>query len=112
MLLMNILNNAIKYNDSIPPTIDISFIPHAKRLDIQFKDNGIGFDKSEIKKIFRKFYQIGNAGDMTAKGSGLGLYLVQTIARIHHGKVVAQSGGSDQGSAFTLMLPYHPASIP
>jgi two-component system phosphate regulon sensor histidine kinase PhoR len=109
MLLMNIFNNAIKYNESTRPTIDISFIPHAKRLDIQFKDNGIGFDKSEIKKIFRKFYQIGRSSNMTARGSGLGLYLVQTIARIHHGKVVAQSTGSGRGSAFILMLPYRGA---
>jgi signal transduction histidine kinase len=110
MLLMNIFNNAIKYNESNRPMIDISFMPQGKHLEVQFKDNGIGFDKSEIKKIFRKFYQIGRASNMTAKGSGLGLHLVQTIARIHHAKVVAHSSGCGQGSTFTLRLPCHLSS--
>jgi signal transduction histidine kinase len=105
MLLMNLMINAVKYNDSKIPTIDISIIPIKNELHICFKDNGIGFEKGEIKKIFRKFYQIGSSKNMTAKGTGLGLYLVQTIARIHKGKVSAESSGSSKGSTFTLMLP-------
>jgi signal transduction histidine kinase len=97
--------NAVKYNDSKIPTIDISIIPIKNELHICFKDNGIGFEKGEIKKIFKKFYQIGRSKNMTAKGTGLGLYLVQTIARIHKGKVSAQSNGSSNGSTFTLTLP-------
>jgi signal transduction histidine kinase len=106
MLLMNLMINAIKYNDSNVPTVDITILPIKNQLHIRFKDNGIGFDKAEIKKIFRKFYQIGRSRNMTAKGTGLGLYLVQTIARIHKGKVAAQSNGSGSGSLFTLMLPF------
>lgn len=106
MLLMNLMINAIKYNDSKLPTIDITIMPSRRQLHIRFEDNGIGFERSEIKKIFRKFYQIGKSKDMTAKGTGLGLYLVQTIARIHKGKVYAQSGGSGSGSTFTLKLPF------
>jgi two-component system, OmpR family, phosphate regulon sensor histidine kinase PhoR len=107
MLLMNLMINAIKYNDSKAPTIDITIAPIKNEIHICFKDNGIGFEKGEIKKIFRKFYQIGRSKNMTAKGTGLGLHLVQTIARIHKGKVSAQSNGSGSGSGstFTLMLP-------
>jgi signal transduction histidine kinase len=43
---------------------------------------------------------------MTARGSGLGLHLVQNIARIHKGKVVAQSKERGKGSVFTMMLPF------
>ncbi len=43
---------------------------------------------------------------MTARGSGLGLYLVQNIARIHKGKAFAQSKGRGKGSVFTVMLPF------
>jgi two-component system, OmpR family, phosphate regulon sensor histidine kinase PhoR len=105
MLLMNLMINAIKYNDSEAPTIDITIASTKNEIHICFKDNGIGFEKGEIKKIFRKFYQIGRSRNMTAKGTGLGLHLVQTIARIHKGKVSAQSNGSGSGSTFTLMLP-------
>jgi signal transduction histidine kinase len=106
MLLMNLLTNAIKYNDAQHPRVEIAFKRRGRKLEVTFSDNGIGFDKSEIKKIFRKFYQIGNVDSMAAKGSGLGLHLVQIIARIHKGRITAASKGSGQGSRFTLTLPF------
>lgn len=105
MLLMNMLTNAIKYNASETPQVDIYIEPKRRSTYIRFMDNGIGFDRKEMKKIFAKFYQIGRSDDMTAKGSGLGLYLVKNIARLHKGKVRAESPGRGQGSTFTLILP-------
>lgn len=105
MLLINIFTNAIKYNASETPRIDIFFENQKRRIAVRFQDNGIGIEKSEIKRIFKKFYQVGRSDDMTAKGSGLGLHLVQNIARIHKGRMVASSVGTGKGSAFTLILP-------
>jgi len=105
MLLMNLLTNAIKYNNTEMPQVDIFIEPTPPRTQIRFTDNGIGFDRKEMKKIFRKFYQVGRSDDMTAKGSGLGLHLVQNIARFHKGKVMAESQGRGKGSTFTLILP-------
>ncbi|OQY06115.1 MAG: two-component sensor histidine kinase [Desulfobacteraceae bacterium 4572_123] len=105
MLLMNLLTNAIKYNVSKVPRIDITFERQNRKLLISFKDNGIGLEKGKIKKIFKKFYQVGRTDVMLAKGSGLGLHVVQNIARIHKGKVVAKSKGKGEGSVFTLILP-------
>ncbi len=106
MLLMNILTNAIQYNKSEKPKVKIRFDVLNNKLYINFTDNGIGLEKPKIKKIFRKFYQIGRSDNMSAKGSGLGLHLVQNVARLHKGKVVAQSGGKDKGSVFSFILPY------
>lgn len=106
MLLNNLLSNAVKYNRSEAPCMDIRFEMSKRYLHIRFEDNGIGIEKSEIRKIFRKFYQVGKSDDMTAKGSGLGLYLVQSIAKIHKSKVCAESQGVGKGSVFILILPY------
>ena len=105
MMLMNLLTNAVKYNNSLQPTVDVDFEIHPRKLIIRFEDNGIGIEKKELRKIFRKFYQVGRAEDMSAKGSGLGLYLVQNIARVHKWKVEAQSRGIGKGSTFSLTLP-------
>lgn len=105
MLLMNLGTNATKYNHAAIPRIDVTFEKQKKKLIIRFKDNGIGIDKSELKKIFKKFYQVGHADDMSAKGSGLGLYLVDHIAKIHKGKITAESAGSGKGTTFNLILP-------
>jgi signal transduction histidine kinase len=105
MMLMNLLTNAVKYNNSPQPTVDVDFEIHPRKLIIRFADNGIGIEKKELRKIFRKFYQVGRAEDMSAKGSGLGLYLVQNVARVHKWKVEAQSQGIGKGSTFSLTLP-------
>jgi signal transduction histidine kinase len=112
MLLMNLLTNAIKYNSAERPRIDIRFEPQKRRLNIRFEDNGVGMEKGELKKIFRKFYQVGRADDMTAKGSGLGLYLVRHIAKMHKGEISVESGGLGQGSVFTLTLPLQATPLP
>lgn len=105
MLLMNIITNGIKYNKSKIPRLDITFSKGHRRMRIHFEDNGIGIPKAEIKKIFRKFYQIGQSKDRTAKGTGIGLHLVESIARRHKGKIIAKSKGNGRGSVFSLVLP-------
>jgi signal transduction histidine kinase len=75
-------------------------------LHVRFEDNGIGIPRSEAKKIFRKFYQIGRAEDMSAKGTGLGLHLVESIARFHEGRVIVESKEGEKGSVFSLILPF------
>jgi len=105
MLLMNLCTNAIKYNQSDQPRIDIRFAPHKKGLAVRFEDNGVGIEKGETKKIFRKFYQAGQTDDMTAKGTGLGLYLVEQIALLHRAGMTAESEGPGKGASFILNLP-------
>jgi signal transduction histidine kinase len=105
MLLMNILTNAMKYNASGKPGVDISLEPREHDLRIHFRDNGVGILKEDRRRIFRKFYRGQRDNVTTLGGSGIGLYLVQQIARIHRGKMTAESEGLGKGSVFTLTLP-------
>ncbi len=101
MVLMNIITNAIRYNDSNRPSIQIEFRSLGKKASISFIDNGMGIKKSEQRNVFKKFYQIGK----TSKGSGLGLYLSSQILKIHKGSISVDSQGSGLGSTFTIILP-------
>jgi two-component system phosphate regulon sensor histidine kinase PhoR len=104
MLLMNLLINAIKYNDSKEPTVVIIFTPLHKHLNICIKDNGLGLRRRERKKIFKKFYRSERTDKPRGEGSGLGLYFVDNIVRIHHGRIKAESGGPGQGTTVIITL--------
>ncbi|MCP4022073.1 MAG: HAMP domain-containing histidine kinase [Desulfobacteraceae bacterium] len=105
MLLMNIISNAIKYNESDSPKVTIVFKNYLQKVTIDFIDNGIGVNKREAKKIFRKFYQSGRDHKHDVKGSGLGLYLVSSIAAIHGWRVAVFSEGTGKGATFRISIP-------
>ena len=105
MLLMNLLTNAAKYNVSAEPAVTIRFERQEKQVLIRFQDNGIGMPAADLKKVFRKFYRGRSDERIPMGGSGVGLYLVQQIARLHHGRMVAASDGPGKGSVLTLVLP-------
>ena len=108
ILLMNLLTNAIKYNRSDRPVVNITFDHKGSSLFVRFADNGIGIDHADLKKIFKKFYQVGKSENMSARGTGIGLYMADSIARMHNGRLRAESRGAGLGSVFTLELPYLP----
>jgi len=105
MLLMNLVTNAVKYNTADQPKLEIDLSTRRGWIELAFHDNGVGLEKKDFKKIFKKFYQVGQADDMSARGSGIGLYLAQSIARIHGGTLSVYSEGPQHGSVFTLALP-------
>jgi two-component system phosphate regulon sensor histidine kinase PhoR len=106
MLVINLVTNAIRYNDAETPSVDISVSLRGRTVHIEFKDNGIGLDPRETRKIFRKFYQARiTSGTVKTRGSGLGLHLVQNIAKLHRGRVMANSEGPGRGTVFTVVLP-------
>ena len=98
MLLMNILTNAIKYNASPKPRVDISFAQEDHSLLIRFRDNGIGIAEGRTQTDLPEVLSGRRDDRIPVSGSGIGLYLVQQIARLHHGKIVADSEGEDKGS--------------
>lgn len=98
MLLMNLVTNAFIYNKSREKVVIIKLKVDGKNLLLEVSDNGVGLDKQELKKVFKKFYQVGKS----TKGSGLGLYIVQSIARLHKGEISAYSEGPGKGSTFKI----------
>lgn len=100
MLMMNLITNALIYNKSAEKKVEIQLSLHENSVFLDFIDNGIGIDKNQIKKIFKKFYQVGK----TTKGSGLGLYIVQSIVKLHKAEIQALSRGVGAGSIFRVVF--------
>ena len=73
-------------------------------MKLEVIDHGIGIPVGEQGKIFEKFYRVGDPLVHNTKGSGLGLSLVQHIARAHGGDVEVDSTPG-AGSKFTITLP-------
>ena len=102
LAIFNIVNNAIKYSSH--PKIIISTIKDASKYTISIKDNGVGIQPQELKKIFKKFYRVHNGNVHTVKGLGLGLYFTKRVIDHHHGKIDVQSLPGI-GTEFKIELP-------
>lgn len=103
MMLSNLLENAIKYAPAGSP-IDVETDADRGMAHIKVKDQGAGIPDGEKKKVFRKFYRVGNENTRKAKGTGLGLYLVQKIIKSHRGTVTVVDN-EPSGACFYLRLP-------
>ncbi|MDX6181539.1 HAMP domain-containing sensor histidine kinase [Flavobacterium sp. Fl-77] len=102
-VLVNILENAIKYSPDIPE-IEI-FTENVKDMIlIKVKDNGLGMSKIAQKRVFEKFYRE-HTGDLhNVKGHGLGLAYVKRIVEDHNGQVYVESE-KGKGSTFIIKIP-------
>lgn len=105
----NILENAVKYSRN---NIDIAVRLNSEgnRLFLAVEDHGVGIPPHELKRIFKRFYRVQNWAFRNVKGTGLGLFIVQSIAKKHGGKVTAFSEGEGKGTTITLELPRSAAS--
>ena len=99
----NLLTNAIKYSPQ-RTEVTISGWKDGGHIRVAIKDQGIGMDQKDVKKIFQKFYRTKKAEESGEAGTGIGLSIVQQIVEQHGGtiEVVSQPGA---GSCFTLVLP-------
>ncbi|HLJ13765.1 MAG TPA: HAMP domain-containing sensor histidine kinase [Bryobacteraceae bacterium] len=101
----NLIDNAVKYSGpDIHVTIETAKV-NGKFVTVRVKDQGAGIPKPELKRIFKRFYRVPGLLAMRVKGTGLGLYIVRSVAKRHGGRVWAESEGPGHGSTFVLQLP-------
>ena len=102
----NLLDNAVKYSPPDDVRVEVRLEREQDgRLAVRVADHGVGISPGELKRIFRRFYRVPTSVAVRAKGSGLGLFIVRSVARKHGGRAFAQSNGTGRGSTFTLLLP-------
>jgi signal transduction histidine kinase len=106
----NLLDNAVKYSHGDPKILVELEEMHNNRIAVRVTDHGVGISPAELKRIFKRFYRIPASVAVRTKGSGLGLFIVRSVARKHGGRAFAQSAGQGQGSTFTLLLPGAPTA--
>ena len=103
--ISNILDNAVKYSGA---KVDVSVemdAPDDKHVAVRVRDRGIGIPPEDLKRVFKRFYRVSGRSFAQVKGTGLGLFIVRSIARAHGGRVFAESGGEARGTTITFELP-------
>ena len=99
----NVLDNAVKYSTK---GVDVAVrltLPDEKRVVLSVQDHGVGVPAQELKRIFRRFYRVRSLRGV--KGTGLGLFIVRSIAEKHGGRVFAESEGEGKGTTIVIELP-------
>lgn len=102
-ILSNLIVNAIRYSD-MGSRIEIYVGALLDDVYVKVKDNGIGISRNELDNIFQRFYRVDKTGSRQYGGTGLGLPIALELARMHHGRIEAESD-LGKGSQFTLFLP-------
>jgi signal transduction histidine kinase len=103
MALSNLITNAVKYSHLGQEMIHIETSIQENRVALSISDNGIGIPDNQKKKIFEKFYRIGDESTRTSRGSGLGLYLVKKILR-QHSAIISVQDVQPSGTLFNIVF--------
>ena len=101
----NLIDNAVKYSAADVRVRVALEEQEGGRLAVRVTDAGVGISPVDLKRIFRRFYRVPPSVAVRAKGSGLGLFIVRSVARRHGGRAFAESKGAGRGSTFTILLP-------
>ncbi len=98
----NLIENAMKYSPA-STTISIMLNQNEDDILLEIADNGIGISDAEKSKVFEKFYRSGDEQTRRHKGTGLGLYIVNSIAHLHKGKIEIRDN-QPEGVIFALQF--------
>lgn len=109
-VLVNLLNNAIKFSPS-GSKITVSCNRIGDKLEFSVSDQGAGIPEDKIDSVFEKFRQVGTGSEGEKKGSGLGLAICKTMVEAHGGNIGVKSV-LGQGSTFWFTVPVNPPLNP
>ena len=103
--MSNVLDNAVKYSgEQIDVRVRLE-TPDQKKLVLTVRDRGVGIAADDLKRIFRRFHRLTPRSLAHVKGTGLGLFIVKSIAKKHGGTAFALSEGEGQGTTLVIELP-------
>lgn len=103
LVFMNLIDNAIKFNDKPQPTVEIGLIPEDPRFHTFYvRDNGLGIDPKNFEKIFQIFQRLHD--DERYSGRGVGLTFCRRVIEAHGGRIWVESN-LGAGSTFFFTLP-------
>jgi signal transduction histidine kinase len=103
MMVNNLIDNALKYSPE-QAMVKIELAAINNKIELRIADGGIGILDKEKKKVFEKFYRVGDENTRKTKGSGLGLFLSKKIMQDHNGKIFIKDN-QPAGSIFTAIFP-------
>lgn len=102
-LLVNLYENAVKYG-GVGVLLKVVLMSTQQDVELVVEDQGPGISTDQRERIFDKFYRIGNEETRSAKGTGIGLYMVKQIVSAHGGKIHVEPN-EPQGARFVIKIP-------
>jgi len=105
VIFLNLMDNAVKYSgERVDVQVEIEPRPTGGAI-VRVHDHGVGIAPREVKKVFQRFYRVGNELTRVRPGTGLGLYIVRETIHTLGGRIAVDSRGEGLGTTFTVTLP-------
>jgi len=108
-IVLNLISNALKFTLTGGVTVRLGAVE--EKIELRVEDTGIGIAKDQQSEVFKRFHRIEGMRGRTHEGTGIGLALVQELARLHAGTVRVQSTVG-KGSTFLVSIPKGRAHLP
>ncbi|HEY3908264.1 MAG TPA: ATP-binding protein [Stellaceae bacterium] len=110
-IVLNLLSNALKYTFEGEVAVALAPAPGGAAVALSVSDTGVGIPAAELPRLFERFHRVEGQPGRSQEGTGIGLALVHELARLHGGRVAAESAPG-AGSKFTVTIPTGSAHLP